>query len=228
MRASYRMNRSTAGHAAPAFLFFYCLLSLTAGGPAQAAAASNESHVFAFTSQTRIAIGDFDGDQKPDFAIVDFDKFESANARYSISFQLSAGSTQTIDLEAPWGGLNIVARDVNGDNALDLLVTTGWTRRPVAVLLNDGHGKFTITSLTSHLATELASRNAWTSALLLRERRIAITQEDHARGRCATHKRIIFAFRTGTFLAFPGAAEISSGLQFPNNSRAPPSSKIQS
>jgi len=228
MRTRYRINRSTAGHAALGFLLFCSLPSLIASGSAQAAPVSKDTPLFAFTSQTRIAIGDLDGDQKPDFAIVDFDKFESANARYSIEFQLSAGSTQTIDLEAPWGGLNLVARDVNGDNALDLLVTTHWTRIPVAVLLNDGHGKFTITSLSSHLATALESRNAWGSTLLLQERRVAVTQEDHARGRCSIHKGISFAYRTGTFLSFPDMAEVLSGLQFPNNSRAPPSPKIHS
>jgi len=37
-----------------------------------------------------------------------------------------------------------VARDVNGDDAMDLVVTTAMDSHFVAVLLNDGHGKFTL------------------------------------------------------------------------------------
>jgi len=43
---------------------------------------------------------------------------------------------------APPGGLIIEARDVNGDNAVDLVLTTAWFRQPVAIFLNDGHGNF--------------------------------------------------------------------------------------
>ena len=40
------------------------------------------------------------------------------------------------------GGLEIAARDVNGDHAIDLVLTAAWFRQPVAILLNDGHGNF--------------------------------------------------------------------------------------
>jgi hypothetical protein len=39
------------------------------------------------------------------------------------------------------GGLQIASRDVNGDHALDLVLTTRFGQ-PVAILLNDGHGTF--------------------------------------------------------------------------------------
>ena len=50
-----------------------------------------------------------------------------------------------IGVNAPLGGLNITSRDVDGDQSLDLIVTTAWLNQPVAVLLNDGHGNFTLT-----------------------------------------------------------------------------------
>jgi hypothetical protein len=39
--------------------------------------------------------------------------------------------------------LQIVAKDVNGDNAPDVLVSTAWEHRQIAVFLNDGYGHFT-------------------------------------------------------------------------------------
>ena len=57
---------------------------------------------------------------------------------------MSAGARQTIGVNAPVGGLEIASRDVNGDNIIDLVVSTAWLKSPVAVLVNDGHGNFTI------------------------------------------------------------------------------------
>jgi hypothetical protein len=44
-------------------------------------------------------------------------------------------------LVAPAGGLLIEARDVNGDHAVDLILSTSL-KQPVAIFLNDGHGGF--------------------------------------------------------------------------------------
>ncbi len=71
------------------------------------------------------AIADFDGDQKPDLATIEVQKGSSSRTTlYSIRFQLTAGIAQVFGVTAPSGGLQIVARDLNGDNALDVLVTT--------------------------------------------------------------------------------------------------------
>ncbi|MGC1619060.1 MAG: VCBS repeat-containing protein [Candidatus Acidiferrum sp.] len=91
------------------------------------------------------AIADFDGDRKPDLATVETQNTVfSTTSSYSIRFRLTAGPAQRFDVSAPAGGLQIVARDVNGDDALDLLVSTAWLHQQVAVLLNDGHGNFTL------------------------------------------------------------------------------------
>lgn len=91
----------------------------------------------------QFAIEDFDGDSKPDIATVLQGRSGSADNHYRIRFQLSSGGSQNIDLTAPAGGLDISSRDVNGDDFLDVVVTTAATNRPVAVLLNDGAGNFT-------------------------------------------------------------------------------------
>jgi hypothetical protein len=88
------------------------------------------------------AIYDFDGDNKPDLAQVHAGGTAASSTHYSIDFELSTGSRQSIELTAPSGGLRLESRDVNGDQFPDLVVTTSWTEQPVAVLLNDGRGNF--------------------------------------------------------------------------------------
>jgi hypothetical protein len=106
-------------------------------------------HTLSFVSPSfsagvpQFAIGDFDGDRKPDLAEVHVEPSDSQSTRYSITVHLASGVSQSIGMTAPFGGLEIVPRDVNGDNAPDLVVSTTLRHEPVAVLLNDGHGNFT-------------------------------------------------------------------------------------
>jgi hypothetical protein len=93
---------------------------------------------------SRFVIADFDGDSLPDLATVEIGEISTSRTRYWIGFQMSAGPQQMIGVTAPVGGLEIAARDVNGDRNPDLIVTTKWLNRPVVVLMNDGHGKFTV------------------------------------------------------------------------------------
>jgi hypothetical protein len=88
------------------------------------------------------AIADFDGDQRLDCVSVVGGQIGSASTNYLIQFELTASGRQVIQVTGPSGGLAIEARDVNGDHAIDLVITTAWLRQPVAILLNDGHGRF--------------------------------------------------------------------------------------
>ena len=89
------------------------------------------------------AIADFDGDQRPDLASVEGGQIGSSSANYRIQLHLTAfNGPQAIQVVGPPGGLRIEARDVNGDHAVDLVLTTAWLKQPVAVLLNNGHGGF--------------------------------------------------------------------------------------
>jgi hypothetical protein len=90
------------------------------------------------------AIADFDGDSRPDLATVETGLIGAAHAHYWIGLRMSAGARQMIGVNGPVGGLEIAPRDVNGDNILDLVVSAAWLKSPVAVLLNDGHGNFTV------------------------------------------------------------------------------------
>ncbi len=90
-----------------------------------------------------VAFADFDGDRSPDTAHVQRGRAAAGGQSYSIDFRFSSTDAPAqMDVVAPDGGLRIEARDVNGDNAVDLVLTTAWFREPVAILLNDGHGKF--------------------------------------------------------------------------------------
>ncbi len=128
-----------------ALLFLLGVLGLAYPGAAVATPAQR-TPILTAAADANFAIADFDGDRQPDLATVDLDGFDAPNARYSIRFQLTAGRGQSIGVAAPFGGLSIAARDVNGDNAFDLIISTAWLHQPVAILLNDGHGRFALAS----------------------------------------------------------------------------------
>jgi hypothetical protein len=92
----------------------------------------------------RFTIADFDGDQNPDLATIRVSRSTTGITNYSIHLQLSVGPESVIGISAPLGGLQIFSSDVNGDRTLDLVVRTLLESNLVAVLLNDGHGKFTL------------------------------------------------------------------------------------
>lgn len=133
----------------PAFrnaVSWVCFLLLLVGfsGPAWAQeSASTRVTATSIGSGTPFAFADFDGDHRPDLAYVQTGQSALNSGAYWIDFRLSFRGPYSVMVAAPPGGLQIEARDVNGDNAVDLVVSTAWLRQPVAILLNDGHGAFT-------------------------------------------------------------------------------------
>ena len=91
-----------------------------------------------------LAIADFDGDQRPDLATVSVEQINLHSTDYSIRFRFSAAPGSSIALTASAGGLDLSPRDVNGDSMLDLVVSTALDSKVVAVLVNDGHGNFSL------------------------------------------------------------------------------------
>jgi hypothetical protein len=143
-----------------ALLLVFLLFDL--GGTSAAASAILQNtpaitvgRVFSFV------VADFDGDRYPDLAAVEARRIDSSFTDYSIRLQLSASGRHAIQLLAPSGGLLIEARDVNGDRAVDLVLSTAWLRQPVAIFLNDGHGSFSRvepTALPGAFANTAANR----------------------------------------------------------------------
>ena len=128
-----------------------CLLVLVgsffAGIPAQAQASNLSLPVSG--SRLAFAIDDFDGDLRPDLASVQSVSNNSSGTIYRVQFQLSAAGQQSIHLVGPSGGLRIATRDVNGDDFPDVIVSSAWREEPLAVLVNDGRGAFSLTDPTS-------------------------------------------------------------------------------
>jgi hypothetical protein len=121
------------------------------------------SQDFASSASAHFAIADFDGDHQPDFATVEVGQTERSDSRYLISFALSTGKRPTIGVTAPVGGVQIDSRDVNGDNVMDLIIVTAWLHHPVAVLLNDGHGNFSVSDPVLFPLARWQSEGSWNS-----------------------------------------------------------------
>lgn len=123
------------------FVFLFCSVGLVC------AAATPQRFVPlpAGRMNATFAIADFDGDQQADLATVQGGGgVTSSQSQYWIRFLLTSGEGQSFGIAAPAGGLQLSARDVNGDNVPDVIVSTSWLNRPVAILLNNGHGRFAL------------------------------------------------------------------------------------
>lgn len=110
------------------------------------------------------AIADFDGDSHPDYASVQAGRDGAMTADYWIRLRLSASGRSYIRVSAPMGGLRIEARDVNGDNAVDLVFSSRWLDEPMAILLNDGHGNFSQVNPSAYLRTFQQPNITWRDA----------------------------------------------------------------
>jgi hypothetical protein len=113
------------------------------GGSAAASADIQTPPDASLSSGLPFAIADFDGDLRPDLVSIQTGRSNSSRTDYWIQVHLTTVGRQSIQVVAPIGGLQIAARDVNGDHAVDLVLSTAWFKQPVAIFLNDGHGSFT-------------------------------------------------------------------------------------
>ena len=143
-----KMSRNTARFGPLVQLALACLLwfGLTVVFLSSRAATEHSSatSVLSHFNGARFVFADLDGDRKPDLALVEMQSQLSNKANYSIRLQLSHGGESAIGVLAPFGGLRIAARDVNGDDNVDLIVTSILDAHFVEVLLNDGRGNFSV------------------------------------------------------------------------------------
>lgn len=110
--------------------------AVTAAGASRWPAASSEAY-------PSFSVADFDQDSKPDLASIQPGKSNGRSTDYWVDLQLSAAGRQTFQVIAPIGSVQIAARDVNGDDLPDLVLTSASLKQPIAILLNDGRGTFT-------------------------------------------------------------------------------------
>jgi hypothetical protein len=175
------------------------------------------------------AIADFDGDRIPDLATVELETSTSATTtQYSIRLRLATGATQLFGVTAPTGGLQIVAQDVNGDSALDVLVSSAWLHKQVAVLLNDGHGNFTLAEPAAFPALACQSETLWKTATIPLYESAALISSHSSAGKLS--EKNTFPGRLSRpgktyFRISPGVTRL---LDFSLLGRAPPTFAFQS
>jgi hypothetical protein len=112
------------------------------------------AHGSAGVAGMQFAVADLDGDRKPDMASVVVENVRASSTSYAIRLQFGGGGDSYIGVKGPFGGLRLAIRDVNGDDSLDLVVMSVAERRVVQVLLNDGHGKFSVAEAGSYASVE--------------------------------------------------------------------------
>ena len=125
-------------------------------------------------------IADFNGDGQPD-VLLSSAAFRQTENYHRVELRLGADSAvySSFQVTGESRALNVVARDVDGDHDLDLVITSGLANHPVGVWINDGQGVFTQgdasaypediwTSLTPSLARTPA---LYRSVYMVREQR---------------------------------------------------------
>lgn len=111
------------------------------------------------------AVADFDGDHQPDLASVQMGASGTSSSNYLVRFRLSTLGRRYIRVTAPKGGLLVEARDVNGDQLPDLVFASAWLDKPVAILLNDGHGNFSQVDPANYPQASRTSSPGWNTSL---------------------------------------------------------------
>jgi len=88
-------------------------------------------------------VADFDGDGRPDI-LTARPELAVTGFRHRIEIQLSSGAGRTVSfaVEGVQPGLQVAARDVDGDHEVDLVFTTAVSHQPVGVWINHGAGVF--------------------------------------------------------------------------------------
>jgi hypothetical protein len=190
MKTLHQLNRSWPRTVSLAFAFLCVILGFAACG--NAASSGPQSWPVSSThAASQFAIADFDGDNRPDLATVQVGHSSSWDTHYWIAFQLSRGSRQILGITAPAGGLQITSRDANGDSFLDVVVTTAWTNRPVAVLLNDGQGNFKASNPSAFPGAFTTSEKSWVSTIDEVKDATAILLSRYPTGNCSEVSRFL-------------------------------------
>lgn len=166
------------------------------------------------------AIADFDGDHRPDIA--SFEMGGSGSMDHWVELKLTATGWQSIRFVAPEGGFVIEARDVNADDAVDLVVASAQFQQPVAIFLNDGHGHFSQAEPSRFTTTMDRPATRW--ALVSLGMAEAVTCRSFSRSRLRLPKSSFSKLQAAaSWLAIPAPRLASDLALLCHAGRAPPS-----
>jgi hypothetical protein len=170
----------------------------------------------------QFAIADFDGDRKPDMASVEVEKQQAGSTNYAIRLQFAAGTDSYIGVKGPLGGLRVAVRDVNGDDSLDLVLTSVVNPRVIQVLLNDGHGNFAASGAESFVSVESDARLALCEQAAVPSDRLVLASARSSFELEILYHRENLAFDTGVSMVTGNRVLPASWGQQPTRGRAPP------
>ena len=198
----------------------FCLLTI-AGGSASAGENVYRPSVAWHGSNLAFAIADLDGDLHPDIVTIQAVTNNSRTSNYSIQLRLSAIGQHSIQLVAPTGGLQIEARDVDGDHTIDLVIRTAWFKLPVAIFLNDGHGGFSRAEPAAFPDAFAESNAGWASGSDGAIDLSCIAPQPSV-GICAKGENGLYERRPAEFIPFLSADSHRSPFLVPQAERPPP------
>ena len=90
-------------------------------------------------------LGDFDGDGLADLLTSSIETLGPSGYGHRIQIRSGSGAAigASFQVFGSTPGLTVLARDIDGDHDLDLIVSNSYSSRPIGVWINDGHGVFT-------------------------------------------------------------------------------------
>jgi len=104
---------------------------------------TNLTESFARPFEQALAVADFDGDSKPDGAVlIDSGLLLNQTGSRTIELHFTGRANTDLTFESSQTSLAIETLDVNRDGAADIVVEQSFTHKRIQVWLNDGNGGF--------------------------------------------------------------------------------------
>ena len=107
--------------------------------------------------QQTLAVADFDGDDKPDGAVLIDEAWPRSHGGVrTVELHFTGRGNTNLTFESNESALGISAQDVNHDGTTDIVVEQPFTHKRLQVWLNDGHGAFQNARSEDYPASESA------------------------------------------------------------------------
>jgi len=93
-------------------------------------------------SGSTLAVADFDGDNKPDGAILLQSDANLVKGNFAIKLHLTGHSNNEIRFQSLESALTVEAFDIDHDGDIDLIIEESISHKRLQIWINDGHGNF--------------------------------------------------------------------------------------